>query len=144
MKCEIKYAPKNLDEVIFPSTAVQRRITGYATGQLSGHIMLHGPNGTGKTTVANLLVNELGNGHPHVDRCDADELLAKPNVNGGVDIVGALPDANDALLNALIQRMAKAQVAKTQADAELGKQLGKERRDLLESNEEPQPKVVNG
>lgn len=71
-------------------------------------------------------------------------LLAKPNVNGGVDIVGALPDANDALLNALIQRMAKAQVAKTQADAELGKQLGKERRDLLESNEEPQPNVVNG
>lgn len=80
MKCEIKYAPKNLDEVIFPSTAVQRRITGYATGQLSGHIMLHGPNGTGKTTVANLLVNELGNGHPHVDRCDADELLAKPDL----------------------------------------------------------------
>lgn len=80
MKCEIKYAPKNLDEVIYPSAEVQRRIKGYATGQLSGHIILHGSNGTGKTTVANLLVNELGNGQPHIDRCDADELLAKPDL----------------------------------------------------------------
>ena len=80
MKCEIKYAPKNLDEVIFTSATVQRRIMGYATGQLSGHIIMHGPNGTGKTTVANLLVKELGNGHPYVDRCDADELLAKPDL----------------------------------------------------------------
>lgn len=80
MKCEIKYAPNNLDEVIFPSTAVQRRIMGYATGQLSGHIILHGPNGTGKTTVANLLVKELGNGQPYVDRRDVDELLANPDL----------------------------------------------------------------
>lgn len=80
MKCEIKYTPTTLDEVIFPSVEVECRIRGYATGQLEGHIMLHGPNGTGKTTVANLLVKHLGNGHPQIERCDADELLSKPDL----------------------------------------------------------------
>jgi len=80
MKCEIKYTPTSLDEVIFPSAEVECRIRGYATGQLEGHIMLHGPNGTGKTTVANLLVKQLGNGHPHIERCDADELMAKADL----------------------------------------------------------------
>ena len=62
MQFEIKYAPKNLNEVIYPNVAVQRRIQGYATGQLEGHIILHGPNGTGKTTLANLLVRAIGGG----------------------------------------------------------------------------------
>lgn len=80
MKCEVKYAPQNLNEVIFPSTAVERRIKSYATAQMSGHIILHGPNGTGKTTVANLLVYEIGNGAPQIERLDAEELLAKPDL----------------------------------------------------------------
>lgn len=81
MKCEIKYAPRNLDEVIYPSTAVERRIKGYATGQLEGNIILYGSNGTGKTTLANLLVKKLGGSHAQIEKCDADELLAKPDLN---------------------------------------------------------------
>jgi replication-associated recombination protein RarA len=80
MKCEIKYTPTSLDEVIFPSDEVEYRIRGYAMGQLKGHIMLHGPNGTGKTTVANLLVKERGNDNPQIEFCDADELIAKPDL----------------------------------------------------------------
>ena len=60
MKCETKYAPSNLDEVIYPSVAVERRIKGYASRQMEGHVMLHGSNGTGKTTLANLLVQAIG------------------------------------------------------------------------------------
>ena len=71
-------------------------------------------------------------------------LLAKPNVNGGVDIVGALPDANDALINALIQRMAKAQVALKQAEKDLDSHVRKEHGDLLAANDGQQLKVVNG
>ena len=80
MKCEIKYAPNQLDEVIYPNVGVERRINGYATKQLEGHIILHGPNGTGKSSLANLLVKEIGHQHPEVERKDADELLAQPDL----------------------------------------------------------------
>jgi replication-associated recombination protein RarA len=80
MKCEIKYAPNQLDEVIYPNVGVERRINGYATKQLEGHIILHGPNGTGKTSLANLLLKEIGNQHPEIERKDADELLAQPDL----------------------------------------------------------------
>jgi len=71
-------------------------------------------------------------------------LLAKPNLNGGVDIVGTLSEINDALVNALIQRMAKQQVAKAQADAELDKQVKSESSDMLAGVKVNAQKVVNG
>lgn len=72
-------------------------------------------------------------------------LLAKPNVSGGVDIVGSLSEVNDALVNALIMRMAKQQVEKAAADAELGRQVAKEHGDMLDTaNGKQQRMVVNG
>ena len=71
-------------------------------------------------------------------------LLVKPDVNGGADIVGSLSDINDSLVNALILRMAKEQVAKDEADKELGTQIAKEQTDMLAVNDEQQKKVVNG
>jgi hypothetical protein len=70
-------------------------------------------------------------------------LLAKPNVNGGVDIVGSLSDVNEALTNALIQRMAKAQVEAAAADKELSKQVQQESSDLLAANDQQLAKVAN-
>jgi replication-associated recombination protein RarA len=64
MNCEIKYAPKKLDDLIYPNIGVERRIKGYASKQLEGHIILYGPNGTGKSTLAQLLVQELVNHNP--------------------------------------------------------------------------------
>lgn len=80
MKTEVKYAPTSLNEVIFPNHAVQRRIHAYATGQLEGHVMLHGPNGTGKTTLAHLLVHAIGGTNARLETDDFDELLAKPKL----------------------------------------------------------------
>ncbi len=71
-------------------------------------------------------------------------LLVKPSVNGGADIVGSLSDINDSLVNALILRMAKEQVAKEEADKELKTQIGNELTDMLAANDEQQKKVVNG
>jgi hypothetical protein len=71
-------------------------------------------------------------------------LLAKPNVDGGVDIVGSLSEANDALVNALILRMAKAQVEAAVADKTLGEQTKRESDDLLAVRQTKLPKVVNG
>ena len=82
MKCELKYSPTNLSEVIYPNIAVERRMQGYATGQLQGHILLHGPNGTGKTTLANLLVRAIGGEHAVLDTNEHDELLGKSDLRG--------------------------------------------------------------
>ena len=80
MKCEIKYAPNDLDELIYPNIGVERRINGYASRQLEGHIILHGPNGTGKTSLANLLVKQIGNQNPEVERKETEEFLAQPDL----------------------------------------------------------------
>jgi hypothetical protein len=71
-------------------------------------------------------------------------LLVKPNVKGGADVIGALSDINEALVNTLIERMAKAQVASTEANKEL---LGQVQRDsdlLAAANDMQISKVVNG
>jgi hypothetical protein len=70
-------------------------------------------------------------------------LLVKPSASGGADIVGSLSDVNDALVNALILRMAKAQVEAAAADKELGKQVQQESSDLLAANDEQVAKVAN-
>lgn len=70
-------------------------------------------------------------------------LLAKPNVNGGADIVGLLSDINEALTNALILRMAKAQVETAAAEKELSAQVQRENTDLLAANDQQLAKVAN-
>ncbi len=70
-------------------------------------------------------------------------LLVKPSVNGGADIVGSLSDINDALVNALILRMAKAQVEAAAAEKELSAQVQRENTDLLAGNDEQMAKVAN-
>jgi replication-associated recombination protein RarA len=55
MSVEKKYAPTTLDDVVFCDAATEMRVKAYASGGMSGHVILYGPNGTGKTTVANLL-----------------------------------------------------------------------------------------
>jgi DNA polymerase III delta prime subunit len=81
MKTAIKYAPTALSEVIYPNAAVGRRMQAYAAGYLEGHVMLHGPNGTGKTTMAHLLVKAIGGSDPVQESEDFDELLAKPKLH---------------------------------------------------------------
>jgi DNA polymerase III delta prime subunit len=44
------YAPKNLNDVIYPNEAVRLRMQAYADGSLNGNLLLHGPNGTKNLT----------------------------------------------------------------------------------------------
>lgn len=80
MKCEEKYAPQNLSEVLYPSVAVERRIMAYANKQLEGHILLHGPNGTSKTTIANLLPYVIDGENAIVEDKHFDEILGQKNL----------------------------------------------------------------
>ena len=71
-------------------------------------------------------------------------LLVKPNVNGGADVVGTLSEANEALVNTLIQRMAKAQVEAADANKEMLQQVQRDSDLLAAANDEELSKVVNG
>ena len=80
MKVEVKYAPKNLLEVIYPNVAVEQRIAAYAQGYLDGHIILWGPNGTGKSTVTRLLPDSIENGNAVIETKDYDDLLGRKDL----------------------------------------------------------------
>lgn len=80
MKCEEKYAPQNLNEVIYPNTAVERRIKAYASKGLEGHILLHGPNGTSKTSIANLLPYAIDGEHAIIEDKDFEDVLGQKNL----------------------------------------------------------------
>lgn len=80
MKIADKYKPRNLAEVIYPSEAVRKRIQGYMSGQLEGNLLLHGPNGTGKTSVADLLPTYINNGEAMIDS-NYESILKKGDLN---------------------------------------------------------------
>jgi DNA polymerase III delta prime subunit len=80
VKTAIKYAPKNLGEVIYPNDAVRTRIQAYMSGALEGNILLHGPNGTGKTTVADLLPHYIGGDDAFIETESFDDILKKDDL----------------------------------------------------------------
>ena len=50
-----KYAPKAVDDLVFADRATRVRAEQYASGKRSGHIVLHGPKGTAKSTTARII-----------------------------------------------------------------------------------------
>lgn len=80
MKTAIQYKPKNLGEVTYSNEAVRRRIQAYMSGQLEGNILLWGPNGTGKTSVANMLPNYISGPNAFVEPLSFEELLKKEDL----------------------------------------------------------------
>jgi replication-associated recombination protein RarA len=82
MGVAIKYAPKSLNEVVYPNLLTATRINAYANGGLDGHIILWGTNGTGKTTVAQLLPNAIASGQAFVESKSLDDLLKMNDLKG--------------------------------------------------------------
>ena len=58
MKFEDKYAPLSLADVVFPSAAIKAQIMAIALQASDDDLLLHGPHGTGKSTVAGLIYKE--------------------------------------------------------------------------------------
>ena len=81
MKLADKYSPQNLGEVVYPNEAVKVRIQAYMSSQLEGNLLLWGPNGTGKTSVANLLPRYISGADAQIDT-DYAALLQKPDLQG--------------------------------------------------------------
>lgn len=57
----IKYEPKTINDVVFNNSENERRIKLIFSGYKNRHLFLSGANGSGKTTIANLIASELTN-----------------------------------------------------------------------------------
>jgi replication factor C small subunit len=74
------YRPKTLDEYIFQNAAHQRQIKTFIDEGEFPHLLFAGPAGTGKTSLAKLLVELVG-----ID--DADLLKEDASVNNSVEFI---------------------------------------------------------
>lgn len=69
-----KYRPKNLSEFIFPNDNVRKVVNAYVSGNIRRPLLLSGPNGTGKSLLAQLIPCAIEGREIEVKKWVADDL----------------------------------------------------------------------
>ena len=72
-----KYRPKTIDECILPFRIKQAFMKYISDGEISSNLLLEGPPGLGKTTIALAAMHEL----------DADYIFINASLNGNIDTI---------------------------------------------------------
>ncbi len=75
-----KYRPKTLSEYVFKDDRQKKIVEGWVKDQSIPHLLFYGSAGTGKTTLAKVLINDL-----NVE--DADVLYINASRDNGVDMI---------------------------------------------------------
>jgi replication factor C small subunit len=75
-----KYRPMNIDGYVFKDSAQRKQVQSWITDGGIPHLLFSGSPGTGKTTLAKVLINELG-----VE--DADVLQINASRDNGVELI---------------------------------------------------------
>lgn len=73
MSFELKYAPRNISEIVLPNVFVKSEIDNYIAGRNLRPLILCGSFGTGKTTLAKHLPDAIEGKSAQVDNFDLDE-----------------------------------------------------------------------
>jgi len=76
MNLMTKYAPKTIDDVIFVNPTSKTVVDMLLNGSSAGHLVLHGPNGTGKTSLAHLLPEAIGGSDAWVEPKQFEDILS--------------------------------------------------------------------
>jgi replication factor C small subunit len=75
-----KYRPSSVDNYVFTDETTKQQISQWITEKSLPHLLLYGPAGTGKTTLAKILVNEL-------EIHDYDFMQVNASRDNGVDFI---------------------------------------------------------
>ena len=80
MNTNYKYRPKSLDEFVFATTALKNAVNMYADGATMTPLILHGPHGTGKSLLAELIPKSIDGPDVVVSRLTIDDLKNRKSI----------------------------------------------------------------
>jgi replication-associated recombination protein RarA len=80
--CEIKYAPQHINDMVFNNAVYEQQLRMIFRGFKTRHLFLSGTNGNGKSTIAELVSEELTKHCPALLMNDSiEKLMAQKDLN---------------------------------------------------------------
>ena len=80
MNTNYKYRPKSIDEFVFATDKLERQIRRYTDRKTTLPLVLHGPYGTGKSLLADLIPKAIDGEEVSVHKINAEDLNNKKEV----------------------------------------------------------------
>lgn len=80
MNTNLKYRPKSLAEFIYATKTLKNAIEMYADGATQRPLILHGPHGTGKTLLAELIPKAIDGPNVSVQNFTIDDLKSRADI----------------------------------------------------------------